>query len=352
MTERREVGEGMTEAEALAAGRTDLLVDRPDTAIDRYYAELGRQKAEFEAREARPRVVFIDIDGVLLTRARWLHPANTAARALLAEKSETARRRALETVSYDPNAVQLVNRLARTTRAKLVVSSFWRRSFGVEETHRKLLAEGIEPDLFHDDHSCDAGYSRDPTKQRDIWDWLDRHRTNSLPRHPGGVATTEEERRSTEEALRVWHAAYERVGLEWIVIDDEPGPDHLVRTHPELGFTAEDYRVAVRALGGEDAEFGVRPVPDGLWEEVLAIHACDPIAAARWVEGVRAPETFRPVRLLDWREDQALDFLMGRRDASDEEAQVEALAAFRRRLATDRAPRPEQGVGGPLDADF
>lgn len=210
------------------------------------------------------KVIFLDIDGVLLRPIDWLHPRNAEAWRLWQSKDHRDRRRALDLVQFDPEAVGLVNRLARKAGAKVVVSSFWRSAVGANQSLRKLITQGIERDLFHEHAYC-PHFPSDKRKDIDIRDWLRRHRADTTVDPDSGQIQVH------------W--------TDWIVLDDEPGGQGWVLTHTDDGFTASTYRVALRALGGEDPEFGVHPIPADLWKEVLAVHSQDWVAAARWLEG-------------------------------------------------------------------
>ncbi len=110
--------------------------------------------------EQRQQIVFVDIDGVLLSRAAWGSPANVR---LLAEEAV----RAMATfessarASFDPVSVVLVNRACHRTDRLIVLSTSWRKSYGIPETRAKLVAEGIEEALFHPDYACPLGSGRE-----------------------------------------------------------------------------------------------------------------------------------------------------------------------------------------------
>ena len=300
------------------------------------------------ALQRRQKIIFLDIDGVLLRSIDWLHPRNAEASRLRRSDDYEDRQRALDVVQFDPTAVELVNRLARQAGAKIVVSSFWRNAIGAHQTVRKLIAQGIDRDLFHEDACCSHAPS-EKSKDVDVRDWLGRHRATPLaPQPDDSRPMTGQETGGYHAKLSAWHKDPRNYGIDWVVLDDEFGPKRLVLTNGHDGFSTSDYRVALRALGGEDPEFGVVRLPDGLWEEVLAAHEGDPVGAARWVEGVPVPNTWRPTWLLDWKTAKALNTLAGRRSPAEAEAKDEALKAFRERLMADR---PE-GVGKVALAEF
>jgi hypothetical protein len=169
-------------------------------------------------------IVFLDIDGVLLSTTTWGLPANVR---LLRE--EAGRMMSTwefsERASFDPMAIMLVNRLCHRTGARIVLSTSWRKSFGVPETRAKLVAEGIEDALFHADYSCPLGSMLD--KARDIRAWLADH-------------------------------GYDLAAGTWVAIDDDAIEGvNQVTTDPVAGLGVREYRLACMWLGGADPDYGV-----------------------------------------------------------------------------------------------
>jgi hypothetical protein len=194
-------------------------------------------------------VVFLDIDGVLLSTSTWDLPANVR---LLRESDERAMSTAeySDLASFDPVAVMLVNRLCQRTGARIVISTSWRYSSGVPETRTKLEAEGIEPSLFHDDYACPVGRPLDKT--RDILDWLQANQDE----RPRGLA-----------------------------LDDEalPGIEQIF-TDPVAGFSVADYRLACAWLGGVDKGYGVHDVDPGDMLRIASVLP-DPWDSLNWLHG-------------------------------------------------------------------
>ncbi len=95
-------------------------------------------------------VIFLYIDGVLLTGRAWDMPVNAAARELARRDPEAA---ALAS-TFDPRAVRLLNLLVADTGAKLVISSTWRYTVGPDETLAKLVAQGVPAGSFHTEWCC------------------------------------------------------------------------------------------------------------------------------------------------------------------------------------------------------
>ena len=81
------------------------------------------------------KVIFIDIDGVLLPLKEWKTPENAA---ILKTRPEGF----MQHIRFNAEAVRLVVRLADLAGAKLVLSSNWRRTWGPDSDAlmRKLVA--------------------------------------------------------------------------------------------------------------------------------------------------------------------------------------------------------------------
>jgi hypothetical protein len=175
----------------------------------------------------QPPIVFLDIDGVVLSTSTRDLPANVR---LLQDEAV----RAMSTwefsdrACFDPVSVMLVNRLCHRTGRRIVLSTSWRKSFGVPETRAKLVAEGIEDGLFHADYSCPLGSMLD--KARDNFAWLVGNGYDASP------------------AARTW-----------IAIDDDALEGvSQVTTDPVAGFGVREYRRACAWLGGADLDYGVQ----------------------------------------------------------------------------------------------
>lgn len=93
------------------------------------------------------RIIFIDIDGVLLPTRMWAAAENFR---LLSKKVPVGERAPL--LRFDPGSVGLLVRLCELSGAKLVLASNWRTTWqhGLEELRNKLTREGLESHLWHD----------------------------------------------------------------------------------------------------------------------------------------------------------------------------------------------------------
>lgn len=162
------------------------------------------------------RVVFLDIDDVLLTSRAYA----------LAENLARIERMELPT-TFDPVAVAWLVRLCRLAAARVVVHSSWRGHIGTDETIAHLAGQGIEPGLFHRVPACPC--TPLSTKAEDIRAWL------------------------------------EACGADdWVVLDDAKslgkallrsgvtGRGLFLHVNPAAGFGPSDYWRAMRHFGAVD----------------------------------------------------------------------------------------------------
>lgn len=214
-------------------------------------------------------VIFLDIDGVILSGRAWLLPENrrlhNATRDMLRhDVSNEVGRFAV----FDASAVALVNRICSATGARLVVASSWRYTVGEQQTRKRLVEQGIEEDHFHEDWSCSRIIHGSPNKSADILRWVECHP-------------------SVEN---------------WLVLDDERElvPGRTLEVDALEGLGVRDAAAAVRFLRGTDPALGVRAMPAGDIEMVNAAFGQDQVEAARWLEaaGTQVPRRARPSAML------------------------------------------------------
>lgn len=115
------------------------------------------------------KVIFLDIDGVLLSLEGCKTPHNAA---LIKAQAEGF----MAHLRFDAEAVRLIVDLADDAGAKLVLSSNWRRTWGGDgdALMAKLISEGLRGDLSHEDWYLPVLGLR-PRKFDEIADWLDSH---------------------------------------------------------------------------------------------------------------------------------------------------------------------------------
>jgi hypothetical protein len=202
------------------------------------------------------RIVFIDIDGVLLSAKAWCLSANAEARDMMLARK---RLEALSRMTFDACAVALLNRLCEKTAAQLVIHSNWRRTVGARIARETLIRVGVEERNFHSEFCCPLKLTS--TKRHDVTAWLMRNRVAPEPKWPEGVPEDPWAPRTKrqEKLLRAYNRQLDDHGIEFLVIDDDAIglEDRQIRVDPYDGFSAGDYRVAVAFFEAVDREIGV-----------------------------------------------------------------------------------------------
>jgi hypothetical protein len=215
------------------------------------------------------RILFLDIDGVLLSGRAWLLPPN---RRLQAKLTTMADQGAAELIAaeaaFDPVAVELVNRVAEATGSQIVISSNWRYRPGPRKTRCKLLEQGIRTELMHRDWFCTTNGQVPKNKAIDIGRWLRAHADVD----------------------------------DYLAIDDEANLvlGRTLPVDPLDGFGPREAAAAIRFFDGRSTALGVGALPPGDHEMVIAKHGGDRVSAAMWLEGVpeRLPRRHRPSLVL------------------------------------------------------
>lgn len=145
------------------------------------------------------RVIFLDVDGVLVT-------------------SRTEHILISRFAAFDADAVREMNRLTKATGAKFVLSSSWRRNERVKSMRRYMKSQGLIGELLDF-----TGIRRDSDRRREILDWLD----------------------------------HQSVRPEFVIVDDEYDFLELearrIQTRKETGFTAEHCDRALKLFSHERA---------------------------------------------------------------------------------------------------
>lgn len=96
------------------------------------------------------KVVFLDIDGVLVTEKTWEQAIGDFA-------------------AFDPDCVARLNDLVKRGRAKVVISSTWRLTTSLEKLTRFFREQGVEADLI--DVTPDR---EDMNRTLEVQEWLDQ----------------------------------------------------------------------------------------------------------------------------------------------------------------------------------
>ena len=309
----------------------------------------------------RPRILFLDIDGVLATPRSRILPQNRAIREKEAGGRLTPqeRREALLGETFDPCAIALVNRICAVTGARLVIHSNWRRTVGAADTHAKLVEQGIPAENFHPNPVCPMWPSSE--KGQDIHAWLDDNRTT---RRPEPSKWVREHPYSQSRAAQRSRAAYRsrlmNYGIDCAIVDDELfglwecGLPH-VRTNFYEGLGVKEYRVICAVLGGVDPEMGVQQVSAADGERVLAAFEGDRVAAMAWLHGERVGSS-RASRL-DLKQQAAMERSLsvlgygGESAHSLRQSVLDELAVVEAERDADVAAR-ESLRNRPLVADF
>lgn len=108
------------------------------------FTPIRQEFMAFRRRNAHKNLIFIDIDGVLLSFRYWASASNNA---LWPVKVEDRMRH----LQLDPGSVGLLVRLCEKANAKLVLTSNWRRTWPHErkELIERLIEQGLRRDLWH-----------------------------------------------------------------------------------------------------------------------------------------------------------------------------------------------------------
>jgi len=109
------------------------------------------------------KVIFLDFDGPMIPNRSYWYGGNLTDCGVVK--------------TFDPVAVSMINYLLWESKAKLVISSTWRKQ-GYEVVSALISKQGIEPTHLHDDWRTDSlmlGWSGTAYRGHEVHDWLDRH---------------------------------------------------------------------------------------------------------------------------------------------------------------------------------
>ena len=191
-------------------------------------------------------VIFLDVDGVLMTGRAWAMPENAGA----CERARLDPKAAAMTARFDPAAMGLLNELVRDTGARLVISSSWRYTVGPDQTLAKLVEQGVSADSFHVEWCCPLNRFRSD-KLRDIRSWLDVNRLTPMPLAPSLPCNDPQRegwREQHDQAMARHWQAVDNVGFPFVTIDDYGDLPRLVRTFSFDGLTPEICEAVRREL--------------------------------------------------------------------------------------------------------
>ena len=107
------------------------------------------------------KVIFLDIDGVLVTR-------NSIKYQHLNYPDETS-------IRFSKNAVKYLNKLIRLTKAKIVISSTWRLFHSLEDLQNIFKKQGVSGMIISTTSIEKAPIEIDIPRGQKITDWLANH---------------------------------------------------------------------------------------------------------------------------------------------------------------------------------
>ncbi|WP_439598759.1 HAD domain-containing protein [Falsiroseomonas sp.] len=171
---------------------------------------------------------------------------------------------------FEPSAIQLLAQIHYATGARFVVSSGWRYTVGLVETRAKLIQQGLDEDMLHEDWACPPMQHGEKTKFIDIENWLSNH----PEQQPGS----------------------------WLVIDNVPGttPEPTLLVDGVEGLCVRDAAAAIRYFGRFSERLGMRSLDElDIPAEVHSAFNGRRVELCRWLEGVTVPIGYQtPSKLL------------------------------------------------------
>lgn len=113
---------------------------------------------------ASEHLIFIDIDGVLLSFRSWTTAHNAPLWRLPVEQR-------MKHLELDQTSIGLLVRLCDHARAKLVLTSTWRRTWpdDLPALHNRLIEQGLRRDLWHEEWRLP--FTPDGTKWQELAKW-------------------------------------------------------------------------------------------------------------------------------------------------------------------------------------
>lgn len=176
------------------------------------------------------RVLFLDIDDVLLTVRSHALPENAARLAALHGGASASDADRLP-VRFDPVAVAWLNRTTETSEACIVIHSSWRHHFGLDDTASHVRAQGVL--RLHPKAPCCPVAQTPMDKSADIDAWL-------------------------AAAARRGEVIEDYAILDDHLIDPPDSDGVLVRIDPRTGYGPEAHLEVLRRFGFEETLIDLR----------------------------------------------------------------------------------------------
>ncbi len=109
-------------------------------------------------------VIFLDIDGPLLSRRMWAAVDNFALLRTPVDERITH-------LKFDPGSVGLISRACELAQAQLVLASNWRRTWpgDLEALRQKLEYEGLPPHLWHQNWKLPVIPTGNKQSELEVW---------------------------------------------------------------------------------------------------------------------------------------------------------------------------------------
>jgi hypothetical protein len=123
-----------------------------------------------------PRIIFLDIDGVLLPHSYLISGKNISLYEDFKKNRDLSK--IGHQLTFDPACMSNLRQIIEKTDCSIVMISTWRYSFNNEELQDILLAKGFEPNWFHSD-PCDRRLTA--KKYNDVGLWLGDHSDEDHP---------------------------------------------------------------------------------------------------------------------------------------------------------------------------
>ena len=228
------------------------------------------------------KIIFLDIDGVLLPRKSYFLPENERFIKLFNEGFEKHSRKEIAlSAKFDKTIISLINRLCEMTGAKIVPHTNWRRTVGIDETIEKIIKEGIKEEYIHENPRCT--YRMTSGKDSDIMGWLYDNRLTDVPTRPKNFLPFD--KGYDEKVVKEYNEKLHNHGYEYLIIDDEQVGymrNNQILTDFDEGFAFDDYKVACAFFDKADPMAGVIGIED-VFLDRIKLHIPEKIDYIKWL---------------------------------------------------------------------